>query len=352
MLPNAERRSAQQRLLQDKPEIPCREVEACLGDPSAGFSVAATGYDFEYRTCRNQFEIRRAADCDLVYVFPQPCAEALATIYPPEYIPFQFHQHRGPARWARDFVQGRKAKAILRLAGETGKILDVGTGSGILLRQIARVKGSTNDLYANDFSDSMLAPLRNEGFQTLFGPAENLVTPERFAVICMNQVLEHLQNPVTVINCLSKLLAPGGYLFIETPNIASLDARIFGARFWGGYHIPRHFWLFSETSLRHLLTAAGLCVTGVRYLASPAFWIQSVHHWLLDRGWFNTARFFSEKNPVLLAPATILDLLTRALGGKTSNIRIIAQKQPESQSQPFDLDRYPTIKLFNPNSNV
>ena len=330
MPPNAEPSSTQKHLLQNKPEIPCRNVCSCLGDPRAGFSVAATGYDFEYRTCRNQFEIRRAADCDLLYVFPQPCAEALATIYPPEYIPFQFHQLHGPVRWARDFVQGRKAKAILQLARETGKILDVGTGSGILLRQIARVKGSTKDLYANDFSDSILAPLRKKGFQTLIGQAETLETAERFAVICMNQVLEHLQNPVSVVHRLSTLLAPGGYLFIETPNIASLDARIFGARFWGGYHIPRHFWLFSEKSLRQLLTSAGLCVTSVRYLASPAFWIQSVHHLLLDRGWFKTARFFSEKNPLLLAPATILDLLTGALGGKTSNIRIVAQKQTES----------------------
>jgi 2-polyprenyl-3-methyl-5-hydroxy-6-metoxy-1,4-benzoquinol methylase len=327
MLPNPEPGSAQKRLLQNKPEIPCREVSACLGDPAAGFSVTGRGYDFEYRTCRNQFEIRRPADCDMLYVSPQPCAEALGTIYPPEYIPFQFHELRGPVRWARDFVQARKAKAILMLAGEHGKILDVGTGSGILLRQIARVKGSTKDLYANDFSESILAPLRKEGFETLLGQAETLETTQRFAVICMNQVLEHLQNPVSVVQRLTTLLAPEGYLFIETPNIASLDARIFGARYWGGYHIPRHFWLFSERSLRQLLTSSGLCVTGVRYLASPAFWIQSLHHFVLDHGWFKTARFFSEKNPLLLAPPTILDLVTSAIGGKTSNIRVIAQKR-------------------------
>jgi 2-polyprenyl-3-methyl-5-hydroxy-6-metoxy-1,4-benzoquinol methylase len=298
-----------------------------MGDPHSGFRIVATGYDFEYRTCSNHFEIRRAADCELLYVFPQPCPEALATIYPPEYIPFQFHELRGPVRWARDFVQGRKAKAILRLAGDQGKILDVGTGSGMLLRQVARIKGSTGNLYANDFSDSVLAPLRKEGFQTLVGQAGNLVTPDRFAVICMNQVLEHLQNPVRVVHRLVELLAPGGYVFIETPNIASLDARIFGARFWGGYHIPRHFWLFSENSLRQLLTSAGLAVTEVRYLASPAFWIQSVHHLLSDRGWLRTARFFSEKNPLLLAPATAMDLLAVSFGGKTSNVRIVAQKQ-------------------------
>jgi 2-polyprenyl-3-methyl-5-hydroxy-6-metoxy-1,4-benzoquinol methylase len=301
-------------------------VDACLGDPRAGFRKVATGYDFEYRTCANQFEIRRAADCDLLYVFPQPRAETLPVIYPPEYIPFQFHELRGPVRWARDLVQGRKAKAILQFAGNAGKILDVGTGSGMLLRQIASVKGSKENLYANDFSDSILDPLRKEGFRTIAGQAELLDTPERFDVICMNQVLEHLQNPVGVVNRLSALLVPGGYLFIETPNTASLDARLFARGYWGGYHIPRHFWLFSESSLRQLLATADLSAVEVKYLASPAFWIQSFHHVLLDHGWFRVARFFSEKNPLLLALATAVDLLNILLGGKTSNIRIVARK--------------------------
>jgi 2-polyprenyl-3-methyl-5-hydroxy-6-metoxy-1,4-benzoquinol methylase len=297
-----------------------------MGDAEAGFRTVARGYDFEYRSCCNQFEIRRAGDCDLLYVFPQPTGAALEVIYPADYVPFQFHELSGPVRWARDFVQGRKAKAILALAGEEGSILDVGSGSGMLIRQIARLKGNKNNLSANDFSEKILAPLKSEGFDTIAGQAEHLDTKQRFAVICMNQVLEHLQNPVNVVHRLSELLRPGGYLFIETPNTASLDARLFGRRFWGGYHIPRHFWLFSEASLRQLMALAGLRVAEVRYLASPAFWIQSLHHAFLDKGWFKIARFFSEKNPLLLAPATAIDLATVAMGGKTSNIRVIARK--------------------------
>ena len=114
--------------------------------------VVGTGYDFEYRTCSNEFEIRRANDCQLLYVHPQPAAQALDIIYPSNYVPFRFNQLRGPARWARDFLQGGKARAIVKLAGMNGKILDVGAGSGVLIRQIARVKGNRENLWANDFS--------------------------------------------------------------------------------------------------------------------------------------------------------------------------------------------------------
>ena len=318
--------SASTRLLAGKPEIPTRPVEACLGDPQSGSTVVASGYDFEYRTCLNQFEIRRANDCPLMFVFPQPTSEALEVIYPPHYIPFQFNKLRGPTRWARDFIQSGKARVILRLAGTNGSILDVGAGSGVLLRQIARIKGNRENLCANDSSESALASLQREGFQVIRGLAENLNSSRQFQVITLNQVIEHMSDPRGVLARLTELLAPAGYLFLETPSTDGLDARIFRKRYWGGYHIPRHFWLFNEASLTQLLMELGLRVVDVRYLCSPVFWVQSFHHVLLDWGWVRWSRLISERNPLLLAPFAAIDLLQIAVGNKTTNMRVVVQK--------------------------
>lgn len=326
-MPSPERIPPAERLLAGRPLISTVNVQACLGDPNSGSTTVARGYDFEYRTCSNHFEIRQANDAPLLYVYPQPGFDALNVIYPPSYLPFQFHELRGVVRWARDFVQGSKARTILRLAGEGGKVLDVGTGSGMLLRLLARMRGSTTGLWANDFSGQIVEPLVREGFATLVGAAEELETSERFQVICLNQVLEHLPDPVGAVSRLAGMLDRDGYLFIETPSIDGLDRRMFGRGYWGGYHIPRHFWLFNEESLGRLMDISGLQVVEVRYLCSPAFWIQSFHHALLDHGWSRLAGFFSEKNPLLLAPFTLLDGAVAALGGRTSNIRFIAQKK-------------------------
>jgi 2-polyprenyl-3-methyl-5-hydroxy-6-metoxy-1,4-benzoquinol methylase len=326
-LPVREPAFVQAELLAGRPRIPTRQVESCIGDPLSGSTLAAKGYDFEYLSCANEFELRRANDVGVIYVSPQPTSDALTVIYPPRYGPFQFHEMRGPARWARDFVQGEKAKAILSLGGLQGRILDVGAGSGILLRHIARVRGSRENLWANDFSEEILEPLRRDGFKTIVGRAEHLEPEERFNVITLNQVLEHLENPPAVVARLCRLLAPGGFLFIETPSIDGLDARLFSNRYWGGYHIPRHFWLFNEASLTRLVEDAGLRMHEVRYLASPVFWIQSLHHALLDHGWIRLSKFFTEKNPLLLAPFTAFDLARIALGGRTSNIRMVAQRR-------------------------
>jgi 2-polyprenyl-3-methyl-5-hydroxy-6-metoxy-1,4-benzoquinol methylase len=301
-------------------------VETCLGDPRAGFETVATGYDFEYRTCANEFEIRRSVDSGVCYVFPQPSTESLNVIYPPDYGPFQFQHARGLSRWARDFVQRGKAQTILALAGPGGKILDVGTGSGMLVRQLVQQGAARENVYANDFTAEVLAPLAKEGFRTIVGLAETIDVEERFHVICLNQVLEHLPNPVQAVARLASLLVPGGCLFIETPSTDGRDCRLFQRGYWGGYHIPRHFFIFNESSLRRLAADTGLEVAEVKYLASPAFWIQCCHHALFDHGWFGLARFFTIKNPLVLALATAHDLLTVAAGGRTSNIRIIARR--------------------------
>lgn len=321
--------SAGRSALGGKPEIPTIAVEACLGDSRAGFEIVGTGYDFEYRTCANQFEIRRNVDSGVCYVHPQPSRESLGVIYPPDYGPFQFQSVRGPSRWARDLVQRGKAAAILALAGPSGKILDVGTGSGMLVRQLVQVGAARENVYANDFTAEVLAPLAEEGFRTIVGLAETIDVEEQFHVICLNQVLEHLANPVQVVARLASLLVPGGCLFIETPSTDGLDCRLFQRGYWGGYHIPRHFSIFNESSLRRLVGDAGLEVAEVRYLASPAFWIQCFHHALFDRGWFVAAKFFTIKNPVLLAAATAIDLITILIGRPTSNIRIVGMK-PQS----------------------
>lgn len=312
--------------LKGKPLIETAQVDATLIGASSDSRVVATGYDFEYRTCVNHFELRQTADGNIIFVNPQPKAAALDVIYPPEYIPFQFSTMKGPARLARDFLQGGKARAILKLAGPQGKILDVGCGAGSLLRQLVRLGGNKANIYGNDFSEEALAPLRAEGFNTIAGTVEELALEQQFEVITMLQVLEHMDNPAQVLQKLGRLLKPGGYLFIETPSIDGLDAHLFKNRYWGGYHIPRHFWLFNETSLRQQLAQAGLELAQVKYMCSPAFWIQSVHHLLFDKGWLRVASFFSEKNPALLAFFTLLDSGWLVLGRKTSNIRVVARK--------------------------
>ena len=60
---------------------------------------------------------------------------------------------------------------------------------------------------------------------------------------------------------------------IETPEIEGWDYHLFRKRYWGGYHIPRHFYLFNRATLTRLLREEGFEIVSVRSIPSPAFWV-------------------------------------------------------------------------------
>jgi predicted SAM-dependent methyltransferase len=75
---------------------------------------------------------------------------------------------------------------------------------------------------------------------------------EKFDVITMWHVLEHISNYKEVLQLCHSLLAEKGVLVIAVPNYKSYDAQYY-KNFWAAYDVPRHIWHFSRKSLPMLL---------------------------------------------------------------------------------------------------
>ena len=310
--------------------IKTQKVDKCFDKEIESYAVVGKGRDFEYNTCSNTFELRSCDNGDIIYLHPAPTQDALGIIYSPEFIPFQFHKMGGVAKIGRDFLQYKKAMSVIKLLDRSGrhkiKILDVGCGSGVFLRMLKKIIGSGQNLYANDFSEAILEPLKKEGINVIAGNLDEFAINEKFDVITLIQVIEHLPNPLKTIKNLSIALKDGGYLFIETPSIDSLDAKIFSKGYWDGYQIPRHLWLFNERSLRKMALLANLRVIKVKYFPYPIFWIHSLKNMFSDRNYPRIARIFTYRNPLLLIIFTIFDAIILMFYGKTSHMRIVLQK--------------------------
>jgi predicted SAM-dependent methyltransferase len=72
----------------------------------------------------------------------------------------------------------------------------------------------------------------------------------------MFHVLEHLPNPRFALEYAKGLLRPGGMLIIQVPNVSSLQARVFGRR-WYGLDVPRHVINYTPKALSLLLEEMG-----------------------------------------------------------------------------------------------
>ena len=63
-----------------------------------------------------------------------------------------------------------------------------------------------------------------------------------------------MHEPKQLLQAVHRLLKPGGIVYIETPNIESHWAKLFGKN-WRGMESPRHLVLFNPNSLTNLLSA-------------------------------------------------------------------------------------------------
>ena len=89
------------------------------------------------------------------------------------------------------------------------------------------------------------AVARARGLDVFCGTLEEYQTDQQYDVVFMSHVIEHVLDPVATVATIERLLAPGGVLYLETPNVGSLDARVWKQR-WGLIHYPRHLYLFDR----------------------------------------------------------------------------------------------------------
>jgi len=290
--------------------------------------VMASGRDFEYNTTPETFYYVRCKNCGHWYLNPRPSVQDLNVIYPSNY--YAFTTGMNPiVQKCRAFWEKKKVEGYSRLIGAgPRRILDVGCGEGRFLAILKEYGPKDWKLCGLDFDEAAVQKCRERGFEAAARRVEDFTEGHgTFDAVMMLQLIEHVEDPVLIAKRVFELLKPGGYFIIETPNLDSLDFKLFKKSYWGHFHFPRHWHLFSTCSLHRMLRGAGFEIAETDYLLSVSGWIISVHNALLDRGWPKwLVQFFSFKNPLLLPLVVLGDTLRAKLGFQTSNQRVVARK--------------------------
>jgi 2-polyprenyl-3-methyl-5-hydroxy-6-metoxy-1,4-benzoquinol methylase len=288
----------------------------------------AQGPDFDYGISGDRiWTLRRCSGCRVILLDPRPSESELQRIYPKDYYAYEFTEKQTIGHRVKTLLDRRAVRSYLRHPRvHPGNILDVGCGDGRLLRLFGDCGIPARNLYGMELNERAVLRARQQGLQVELGRFEDVTYgPEFFSLAVLQQVIEHVPDPRTFLRRLHRVLAPGGAAVIETPNIASWDHALFRRRYWGGYHIPRHFCLFDSASLARLMEEEGFEVVEARCLLSPMFWIQSVFHAMTEHGFPRVLRkIFDPYHPSVLALFTFaaLDLCGKPFGF-TSNIRVV-----------------------------
>lgn len=290
--------------------------------------------DLEYCCREGTWDLVECARCGHVYLHPLPAVSEVAALYPPWYYTVN---RRSPIYLEGGVVEAKMVKDARNLRAQLGNrtvrsIVDVGGGNltrMVKLKQVFGVGAPGQGVEAVcldlQFDPAVVEPARAAGVRLVEGNVESDVSALRDGghdLIILRQLIEHLRDPRAALRQLRAKLSAQGLLVVETPNRGGLDYRLFRRRNWGGYHVPRHFHLFTQSSLIRLLEECGYTVTRRGFTPSIAFWIISLRNALglnsIERGrsfW----EFLALRNLPVAGAFYALDLAWLALGQETSN---------------------------------
>lgn len=317
----------------ESPQIEVEEVPLCPVCENTKSEQFAVGFDYESQTCKNPWRFVQCDTCSHVWLNPRPALSELSTIYPPTYYAYDFEgKVNSIALKGKAFLDNLKMGGIFKqLSVPMTSFLDIGCGSGRFLR-VAKERGvDPQEIYGLELDDRVVTRLKKEGFNVFCERVEEAqgIPSDGIDLATMFHVIEHVDDPYAVIEKIGGWLSPGGILALETPNLDSVDARLFKKSFWGGYHIPRHWNIFTPDSMRRLLERAGLEVVSISYQPGQSFWMWSLHH-KLRFGKLESKRFGDWFHPLVGLPFLIgftgFDKLRAFLGFKTSAMLIVAKK--------------------------
>jgi len=196
----------------------------------------------------------RCADCGLSFQNPQPVFDDLKFRYGQDYFEYELRNEENFFNLMKLGLQDIRFFRRISPLDQGGKFLDVGCATGMLLGYM-RERG-WNVQGVELCRESAEHGMRTRKVDIFIGTLEQAgFSASSFSVVHFSHLIEHVPDPKAFLLEIRRILAPGGYVVVVTPNIDGLQARLFRERWRSA--IADHLTLFSKTTLRAMLRCTG-----------------------------------------------------------------------------------------------
>lgn len=239
-------------------------------------STISNCYDLEYKV-QGEFYFEFCGHCKTYILRPLQTQDQLNSYYPQHYHSYNTEDNLILKILYRITYNLRFKKYYSLINSDKGTILDIGCSDGKYFDYIDKSRNiSITGIEMNEF---IAEKGRNHGRNIITGTLDILPDDSKFDLIIMNNLIEHVLDPVCLIQQAITLLKPDGSIFIETPNFHCFDFLIW-KKYWGGLHTPRHTYIFSEESFRYISSKVNLTLSKTNYIMNTGHWALSVQNFL------------------------------------------------------------------------
>jgi len=181
----------------------------------------------------------------------------------------QIQEKKGLLSW----LDGEKS-SVFRWVPKKVRILDIGCGFG---QSLGYHESRGCEVYGVEADENIRRVADKFGYNVHVGLFDSNVYDEKFFdYVSMDQVLEHVVDPIDVLKGIAKILKDDGKLIVSVPNASGWGAKVFGRK-WINWHTPYHLHFYSEKSIQIAAKEAGLEVVEAKTV-TPSAWLH--YQWL------------------------------------------------------------------------
>ncbi|WP_308469746.1 class I SAM-dependent methyltransferase [Gelidibacter japonicus] len=228
----------------------------------------------DYSVSKESFDLLYDDEFEMLETFPQPSVEKLPDYYKSEDYISHTDAKRNVFEKVYHLVKGialkRKLKLINSFSNNSKFLLDVGCGTGDFLQVAYKSGWAITGIEPNEQARKIANKKTNDSVfnsEKLFKLEE-----QKFDVITLWHVLEHLPELNEHLSVFAKLLKPEGVLIIAVPNYKSYDAKLY-KEYWAAYDVPRHLWHFSQESITKLANKINMKIIKTAPMKFDAFYV-------------------------------------------------------------------------------
>ncbi len=257
------------------------ETVKCNFCNSSEYSLLFKSKDY-YNNIEGEFSVVKCNNCSLVYTNPRPTPESIHKFYPDtagyyqankisfdnwkQKILFKVYDEYYNYSENRSFLRklallpfylyslsDNKSEGIPKYVNN-GKLLDIGCSYGNFLYKMKTLGWNVRGL---EFNKKAAEYGINElNLDISVGSIEEWNTNEKFDVVTMRMVLEHVFNPISDLEKIYSMLNPKGKLIFSIPNFDGYLAKLY-KQYAYTLQIPTHFTHFTPKTVSKYVQKAG-----------------------------------------------------------------------------------------------
>jgi len=247
------------------------KLETCL--------ICGSNQHIEYLKCidylvtKEEFILNQCENCGFVFTNPRPAIEEIAPYYKSE--DYYSHSDKNKSIISRIYNVIRnvnikkKLNLINKVIKKQGNLLDYGCGAGLFIKYANGQGWVASGIEPNNDARDVTKKL---GLKVDAPDFLETITEQKFDVITLWHVLEHLHDIEKVIPKLKSILNKNGILVVAVPNIDSWDAKKYKKN-WAAYDVPRHLYHFTPKTIEKLFVKFGMSIDSIHPMQFDAYYV-------------------------------------------------------------------------------